>query len=384
MALIVPRCLFGKKTSRLILRGVSDRLIHHQNREKHMDLQVPEKKQQRWVLIDGTGLLHRAHHIQSYKTLKGADGHPTGVLQGTLTLLNKYVKALYAKENPEDAGEGVSPDHVIAVFDAPGGSYARAALYPEYKKQRPPRPEEIKKQEPWVHAFLKASGIPVLSVMGVESDDTLETLARIISQDLGHKVAIVSSDKDMGQSLRKDVLWFRPDTKEPTGLKRMTSKVVFETFGVKPSQMRDYLVLHGDAADNLPGINKVGEVFAQKLLKHFGSMENMYAVLATPAGQDELTKALGAAAAKRLRPNIDDAKEWLGTMTALVSLESHVPIQPSEYVNREPVNEKMMDDMRVEHRLPSWLGYPLKWQQEKAEQSNLMKRAQASTRSNKP
>jgi 5'-3' exonuclease len=328
-------------------------------------------KQEKWVLIDGTGLLYRAYHSPSQK--RGTDGHSTSVLHGTLSLVNTYLKALVDKET----GEGA--DHVIVVFDAPGGSYERQALYSDYKKQRPPRPEEIKKQEPWVHDFLKASGIPVVSVLGVESDDTLATLAKTISKVLGHIVALVSADKDMGQSVERGVIWMRPDAKSQTGLKKMSPKVILETFGVRADQIRDFLVLQGDTADNLPGIKKIGPTFAAALLNHFGTVDKMYESLATESGQDELTKAFGSdATAKRLRPFIDDAKEWLPTMTKLVTLRDNVEIDTSEYVNRTPVNDQMMEDMRKEHLLPAWMGYFLKWQQDRAESLNFSTRTEVS------
>ena len=313
----------------------------------------------RWALIDGTGLLHRAHH--AFATMKGPDGHATGVLHGTLNFVNKMMKGMNG------------PDHAIAIFDPRGGSFERQALYPAYKAQRPPRPEEITRQEPWVHAFLKASGIPVVSVMGVESDDVLAAIAKKECTD--KKMAILSADKDMGQVVGGNIMWFKPDSVAEGGVARMTTRAVIDKFGVHPKQLRDFLALQGDTSDNLPGVEKVGEKTAAKLLNAFGSIDKMYEALSDgQEGKQKLELAVGAATAKKIWVPLQEAKDWIHTMVSLVDLRVNTPVPRDLYANREPVNDQLMAEMRAEHGLPPWMGYFLPWQQERAALMNQAKR----------
>lgn len=313
----------------------------------------------RWVLVDGTGLLHRAYH--AFGNMKAPGGHSNSVVYGTLYLMNKFLKGLNG------------PDHLVMIFDAPGGSLERLALYPEYKAQRPPRPEEITRQEPWVHAFLRASGIPVVHQAGVESDDIMASIAK--KESIDKRIAILSSDKDMGTTVNGNVLWFRPDNNSENGIKRMTKKVVFETFGVLPHQISDFLALQGDTADNLPGVDKVGKQTAAKLLGAFGSIDGIYEAISKEDGLIRLAEAVGSATSKKIWEPLNEAKDWIKTMQSLVNLRDEVPVPKESYANREAVNDQMMEDLRAEHGLPPWMGYFLPWQQERATMMNQAKRS---------
>lgn len=335
----------------------STAISENQERAKQRQQEIEEIQQMpRWALVDATGLLHKAHH--AFAHVKGPSGQGTGVLYGTINFMHKYMKAMNG------------PDHVVAVFDAPGGSYERLALYPDYKKQRPPRPEEIKKQEPWVHAFLRASGIPVVSVLGVESDDVLAAIAK--KESIDKRVAILSSDKDMGSTIRKNILWYRPDPTAENGVTHMTRKIVQERFGIAPHQFVDYLALLGDTADNLPGVDKVGNKTAVKLLTEFGSIEAVYAAMAENDGLAKMEKVLGSKT-KTIWKNLSDAQEIMPTMQSLIRLRDEIPIARDLYANREPVNDQMMREMAAEHGLPPWMGYVLPWQQERATAMNQAK-----------
>jgi DNA polymerase I len=296
-----------------------------------------------WVLIDGTGLLHRACH--AFHTT-GPEGQDTSVLTGTLHFIHEYLKVL-------------EPDHAIVVFDAPGGSFERQALYPDYKKQRPPRPEEITKQEPWVRQFLQASGIPVISTPGVEADDVLATIARNESKD--KVIGIISADKDLGQLVGHNIRWFRPAAQ--SGVVRMTRQMIRDKFGVDATKIRDFLALQGDSVDNLPGIAGVGPKTAAKLLNYFGSIDEMYAALEpTETGKQRLTAAIDVKA-NRLWEPIQSSKDWMPTMVSLVSLRENVEISPTVYAPTHVVNDQTMEDMRQDYDLKSWAGYSLPWQQ---------------------
>lgn len=316
----------------------------------------------RWALIDGTSLLHRAYH--AFKNKTAPDGHNTGVLFGTLNFIHKYLKAMN------------NPEHAIVVFDAPGGSFERQMLYPEYKKQRPSRPEEITVQEPWVHAFLKASGIPVVSIVGVESDDVLATIAKNESHD--KRIGIFSPDKDMGQCIKKNVLWYRPDKEAESGAIHMSKKVLAEKFAVEPNQFVDFLTLLGDTADNLPGIKGVGDKTAARLLKEFGSIDGMFKAVEDIGGLNRMEKVLGASKAKSVLQSMQESKEIIPKIRNLIELRDAVDVPRELYANREPVNDQMMLEMAAEHGLPPWLGYFLTWQQERMTEINRAKNEPAS------
>lgn len=314
------------------------------------------KAMPRWAIIDGTGLLHRAYH--AFKNNTAPDGHSTGVLIGTLNFFHKYLKAMNG------------PEHAIAVFDAKGGSLERMSLYPEYKKQRPERPEEISKQEPWVHAFLKASGIPVLSVHGVESDDVLAAIA--IKESTDKRIGIFSADKDMGSMVRKNILWYRPDNESDTGAIHMTKKLIFDKFGIAPHQFVDYLTLLGDTADNLPGVDKIGKTIAAKLLKEFDSINGIFESMKTSEGPTRLQNILGNKS-KLIWTNLQDAEQTIPTIQSLIQLRENTPVPRETYANREVVNDQMMTEMAAEHGIPPYLGYFLPWQQERITNINKAK-----------
>lgn len=320
--------------------------------------------QQRWVIIDGTGLLHRSYH--AFKDTRGPDGHPTGVVYGTLLLINKILRALD------------KPDHAIVVFDHPSGSLYRKALYQDYKSQRQERAEEISKQEPWVRTFLTASGIPVVSMYGVESDDVMAAIAKKESHD--KKIAIVSSDKDMAQIVGGNVFWFTIDKNERNGIKRMTSKAISEKFGVPPKQMRDFLALQGDASDNIPGIRGVGKKTASKILKEFSSIKNLYEQISNDTnGKNKLDNVIGKTISNRIWEELQDARtSFFETIIPLVELRADTDISKIDYKDRIAVNDQLMQNLRDEHNLPSWFGYFLDWQEVRATNNNIAKKTASS------
>lgn len=304
-------------------------------------------KMEKWVVIDGSCLLYKAYHTfveKSQQTLKA------GVMQGTLSLINKCLN---------DIG---NVDHAIVIFDPKGGSLARKALYPEYKSQRPPRPEQINKEEHLIKQFLIASGIPVITKLGVESDDVMATIAKHESQD--KKIGILSVDKDVAQFVGGNVYWFKPDS---DGVTRMTSKKVFEKFGVGPDKIVDFLAIKGDAADNLPGLDGFGDVSTAKLLNAFGGLENAY--LSIPNNEDgrkKLEDVVGKRMIGRLWKSFHSSKEIAFKMKELVQLDKNIDLSQEDYKTRLSVNDSLLDEMRKEYSLPNWLGYFLPWQKERA------------------
>ncbi len=190
-------------------------------------------------------------------TLTNSKGEPTGAVYGVVNML----KRLLAEYRPE---------HIAMVFDAKGKTF-RHEIYPDYKANRPPMPEELRRQIPAVHAIVKALGLPMLVVPNVEADDVIGTLAKL-AEGAGMVTIISTGDKDMAQLVDENT----------TMVNTMDSAVldpdgVFAKFGVRPEQIVDYLTLVGDTVDNVPGVPKVGPKTAAKWLAEHGSLEDVVA-----------------------------------------------------------------------------------------------------------
>jgi len=202
------------------------------------------------ILIDASGWLFRAYH--ALPPLTNMQGEPTGAVFGMLNMLKRLQK-------------DYAPEHIAVVFDAPGKTF-RDEIYAEYKANRDATPEDLKFQWPIIITLVEALGLPVLSVVGVEADDVIGTLAKTGRAD-GHEVLIVTSDKDMAQLVDdrvKLVDTMKNRVMDPAG--------VVEKFGVPPERIVDYLALIGDTSDNIPGVPLVGPKTAAKWLAEYGSL----------------------------------------------------------------------------------------------------------------
>lgn len=188
------------------------------------------------VLVDGSSYLYRAFH--AFPPLTNSLGEPTGAMYGVLNML----KSLIAQ---------VQPSHIAVVFDAKGKTF-RDELFEQYKSHRPPMPDDLRKQIQPLHAIIKALGIPLLSIEGVEADDVIGTLAMQASQ-AGKKVLISTGDKDMAQLVDDNIMLI--NTMNNSLLDR---EGVIEKYGIPPELIIDYLALMGDSADNIPGVAGVG------------------------------------------------------------------------------------------------------------------------------
>ncbi|NOY45653.1 MAG: DNA polymerase I, partial [Deltaproteobacteria bacterium] len=207
----------------------------------------------RFHLVDGTNLLYRAYHaIQGLRTSRGM---PTQAVYGLLTMVLKVLREH-------------RPDGLVVVFDAPGPTQRHEA-FADYKANREETPEDLKPQIPYAQKTLRAMGIPVLQVEGVEADDVLGTLARHLAEN-GHEVWIVTGDKDFCQLVSDRIRLL--DTMHD----RVTDPdAVRKRFGVGPERVVDLLSLTGDAVDNLPGVPGIGVKTAAKLLERFGSLDEL-------------------------------------------------------------------------------------------------------------
>ncbi len=205
----------------------------------------------RLVLIDGSSYLFRAFH--ALPPLTNAQGEPTGALFGVVNMLRATLKE--------------RPDYVAFVLDASGPTF-RDELYPDYKANRPPMPEELRAQvEPMIR-IVQALGFPLLRVEGVEADDVIGTLA-LQGAAQGMEVTISTSDKDFAQLVRPGVALVNT----MSGSRMDSAEAVMEKFGVRPEQIVDFLALMGDAVDNVPGVEKCGPKTAAKWLGEYGTLD---------------------------------------------------------------------------------------------------------------
>ena len=207
------------------------------------------------VLVDGSSYLFRAYH--ALPPLTTSQGHPTGAIRGVIAMLRKL-----AKDYPGSA---------IAVIFDPKGKTFRDDLYPEYKANRPTMEDEMRVQIQPIHEIIRAMGMPLLIVDGVEADDVIGTLAfqaTAAQQD----TVISTSDKDMAQLVSPHVTLV--NTMSETTMDR---EGVIEKFGVPPELIIDYLALMGDTSDNIPGVPKVGPKTAAKWLNLYGSLDEVMA-----------------------------------------------------------------------------------------------------------
>lgn len=207
------------------------------------------------ILVDGSSYLFRAFHALPPLTNKA--GEPTGAMLGVINMLRRLL-------------DSYKPTHMGVVFDAKGKTF-RNEMYSEYKATRPPMPDELRSQIAPLHDMIRAMGLPLLSVSGVEADDVIGTLAKQATE-AKRRVVISTSDKDLAQLVNEHV----------TLIDTMSNKTydiegVVEKFGVPPERIIDYLALVGDKSDNIPGVVKCGPKTAVKWLGLYDSFDGVIA-----------------------------------------------------------------------------------------------------------
>ena len=214
---------------------------------------MTEKKTPPVVLVDGSSYLFRAYH--ALPPLTTSKNHPTGAIKGVISMLRRL-----EQDFPESK--------VVVVFDAKGKTF-RHDMYEEYKANRPPMPEDLAVQIEPIHNIVRAMGLPLLIVPGVEADDVIGTLAHEATSK-GIDVVVSTGDKDMAQLVSDHVTLINTMTETA-----MDRDGVVEKFGVKPEQIIDYLALVGDKVDNIPGVNKCGPKTAVKWLQEYNDLDNL-------------------------------------------------------------------------------------------------------------
>ncbi len=279
------------------------------------------------VLVDGSSYVYRAFH--ALPPLITSKGQATGAVKGVINMLRRL-----HKDYPD------SP--VAVVFDARGKTF-RDDIYPDYKANRPPMPDELREQIEPIHEIVKAMGLPFICEPGVEADDVIGTLARQASEQ-GREVVISTGDKDMAQLVNAHVTLVNTMTETV-----MNEAGVMEKFGIPPGLIIDFLALMGDKVDNIPGVAGVGQKTALALLQGLGGVDDIYANLDKVAGL-EFRGAKNMAA--KLEAERDNAT--MSYTLATIKTDVELPLSPAELHNGEPNREALLDWFtRLEFR--SWI-----------------------------
>ncbi len=209
------------------------------------------------ILVDGSSYLYRAFYVPQLKRMQTNSGQPTGAVFGVINM----VKSLMT-DYPES--------NVVVIFDAKGKNF-RHELFDEYKANRPSMPDELRSQVEYVHKAVKALGLPLIAMPGVEADDVIGAYAKQASQ-AGQRVLVATGDKDLAQIVNANVNLI--DTMKKV---IMDEQGVIEKFGVRADQIIDYLAMVGDTSDNIPGVPKCGPKTAVKWLLEYESLEGVVA-----------------------------------------------------------------------------------------------------------
>jgi len=220
------------------------------------------ENKENFVIIDSNSIIHRAFH--ALPPLKTKDGEIVNAVYGFLLVLFKLLKEL-------------KPKYFVACFDLPEPTFRKKA-FPEYKAQRKKAPDELYAQIPMVKKVLKTFNVPVFEKAGYEGDDLIGTLASSLTKGKEDKVEniVVSGDLDNLQLVDEHTLVYFLNKGVKNGL-MYDARMISEKYeGLTPLQLIDYKGLRGDVSDNIPGVKGIGEKTALKLIKEFGSIENLY------------------------------------------------------------------------------------------------------------
>ncbi len=270
-------------------------------------LEMEEKK---LFLFDAYALIYRAYYALVRSPRVTSRGFNTSAIFGFCNTLDEVLR----KENP---------GYAAVCFDPAGGHTFRHDAYPGYKAQRDKQPEDITLSIPYIKRILDAYRIPVIEVPGYEADDVIGTLSRRAEPE-GFTTYMMTPDKDYGQLVTPNVLMYRPSL-GGRGFEVRGPVEVCERYGIdSPAQVIDLLALEGDASDNIPGCPGVGEKTAARLIREWGSVENLL------ANTDSLKGAVKA----KIEANADQIR----FSRFLVTIKTDVPldIRPDDLVRREP------------------------------------------------
>ncbi|MHA2716089.1 DNA polymerase I [Vibrio owensii] len=267
------------------------------------------------ILIDGSSYLYRAFH--AYPGTMSNGEIPTNAVYGVVNMLRSMMRQF-------------ASDRIAVVFDAKGKTF-RDDMYPEYKANRPPMPDDLRCQIEPLHNVIRAMGLPLICIPGVEADDVIGTLAYQASQQ-GMPVLISTGDKDMAQLVDDNVTLINTMTNVV-----MDREGVVEKFGIPPELIIDYLALMGDKVDNIPGVPGVGDKTATALLQGIGGLTKLYENL------DDIA-ALGFRGSKTMAKKLVDNKDnaMLSYELATIKLDVELEDTPESLLKAEPSTDELI------------------------------------------
>jgi DNA polymerase-1 len=249
------------------------------------------KKEKTIYLIDGTAYIHRAYH--AIRGLANSKGLPTNATFGFTRMLLKLIE----DRHPQYAG---------MFFDAKGPTF-RHEIYTDYKANRPPMPDDMAAQIPYIKEITAAFQLPIIEMAGFEADDLIGTYARVAEEN-GYSVVMVTGDKDFMQLVTQQAIIWDPMKDVITDAKSIT-----ESYGVEPRQMVDVMGLSGDTTDNVPGVPGIGQKTALSLIQNHGSLHQLYEDI------NSITK-------KKQRQNLSQFKDQAFLSRDLVTINTRVPV----------------------------------------------------------
>lgn len=281
------------------------------------------------VLVDGSSYLYRAFHAMFKADLRNSKGEPTGAIRTVTSMLRRLQKDYQGS--------------VIAViFDAKGKTF-RDEIYSDYKANRPPMPDDLRSQVEPIHQIIRAMGLPLIVIDGVEADDVIGTFARQATEQ-GLDVVVSTGDKDMAQLVNQHV----------TLVNTMTETVldvegVKEKFGIPPELIIDLLALLGDKVDNIPGVPGVGEKTALALLQNVGSIDAIYQNL-------ESIRELDFRGAKKMPEKLSEHEELARLSYLLATIKTDVALDtPINELQQGAVDQEALEALYGEYEFKTWV-----------------------------
>ncbi|MFT2110449.1 DNA polymerase I [Marinomonas sp. 2405UD68-3] len=279
------------------------------------------------ILVDGSSYLYRAFH--AIPPLNTSDGQPTNAIRGVISMIRNLM--------------GRYPDSpMVVIFDAKGKTF-RDEIYPEYKAQRPSMPDDLRLQIEPIHKIIGAMGLPLISITGVEADDVIGTIAKIVGET-GRDVVVSTGDKDMAQLVTEKVTLINTMTDTTMDIQGVKDK-----FGIPAELIIDYLALMGDKVDNIPGVPGVGEKTALGLLQGLGGLTSIYERL------DEIA-TLSFRGAKTLAKKMAEHKEMaeLSYTLATIKCDVEMDFDPLTLKNG-PINKDLLKEWFEKLEFKTWL-----------------------------
>lgn len=271
-------------------------------------------QQKRLFLLDAYALIFRGYYAFIKNPRINSKGMDTSAIMGFMNSLLDVIKR-------------EKPDHLAVAFDK-GGSTVRTEMFEAYKANRDETPEAIKLAVPYIQEILKAMHIPIVELAGCEADDLIGTIAKQAEKQ-GYQTFMVTPDKDFAQLVSENIFMYRP-ARMGNGIEIWGVPEVLERFEIeRPEQVIDFLGMMGDAVDNIPGLPGVGEKTAKKLLKEYGSMENLLAN----------THELKGKMKEKIEQNADQGR--LSKVLATIITDCDVTFDEKDYELSKPDTEKV-------------------------------------------